>query len=429
MFRQVLVAMRGRNLITGLVLPITVAIAVGIAVVVAAGVNNGSGGIAPAQLPAGFPPARAATGDFTAAPAVAGHGVGSAARVAVNAIAASGSMQVAAGSANGVLALWSSADGGSTWARGTGATARALTAAGTVTGVAHGRAGWVAVGGPAAAGASPGIATPAPEHPVVLGSAGGRTWAAQEGAAAFTGPGLVTSSVAAGSGGYVIVGWRQGGGHQAGKAWFSARLAGWQPAVLSLTGGDTKLAAVTSTGSGFVAAGSAGASPAAWISPNGKAWRQVTLPLPASARAASLRYVAAAGGTVAAVGSAVTGAGSEIPFGVISGDGGVTWHESALPAPVSGPASLTVTALAAAGQGYTATGTFGSPGDQDVVIWTSDPGTSGWTAAAPAGYGLSGAGAQAITALAAAGSTLTGAGFTVMGGTEAPTIWQSPIRG
>ena len=129
------------------------------------------------------------------------------------------------------------------------------------------------------------------------------------------------------------------------------------------------------------------------------------------------------------MGSAVTGAGGEIPFGAISGDGGATWHESALPSPVSGPASLTVTALAAAGHGYTATGTFGTPGDQDVVIWTSGPGTSGWTAAAPEGYGLSGAGAQAITALAVAGSTLTGAGFTVMGGTEAPTIWQSPIRG
>jgi hypothetical protein len=235
--------------------------------------------------------------------------------------------------------------------------------------------------------------------------------------------------VTAGTGGYVIVGWQQGGGHQAGRVWFSAGLARWQPATLSLTGGDTKLAAVTSTGRGFVAVGSAGASPAAWISPTGKAWRQATLPLPASARAASLRYVAAAGGTVAAVGSAVTGAGAEIPFSAISGDGGTTWHESALPSPVSEPASLTVTALAAAGQGYTATGTFSTPGNKDVVIWTSGPGTGGWTAAAPEGYGLSGAGAQAITALAAAGSTLTGAGFTVTGGTEAPTIWQSPIRG
>ena len=43
----VVAAMRARNWVTGLAVPILAAIAVGIAVVVIAGANNGSGGTAP----------------------------------------------------------------------------------------------------------------------------------------------------------------------------------------------------------------------------------------------------------------------------------------------------------------------------------------------------------------------------------------------
>ena len=120
-------------------------------------------------------------------------------QLAVTAITASGATQVAAGSADGLPALWVSADGGSTWARAAGATTATLTRPGVeqLTGVAHGAAGWLAVGGAATATA---------EHPVVVESADGRTWTAVDGAAAFTGQGLVTAAVAAGPGGYVIVG-------------------------------------------------------------------------------------------------------------------------------------------------------------------------------------------------------------------------------
>ena len=48
-------------------------------------------------------------------------------------------------------------------------------------GVAHGAAGWLAVGGAATATAA---------HPVVVASPDGRTWTAVDGAAAFTGQGL-----------------------------------------------------------------------------------------------------------------------------------------------------------------------------------------------------------------------------------------------
>jgi hypothetical protein len=62
-----------------------------------------------------------------------------------------------------------------------------------------------------------------------------------------------------------------------------------------------------------------------------------------------------------------------------------------------------------------------------VVVWTSADG-SAWTAATPAGQGLTGPGIQAITGLALSGSTLTGVGFTASPAGEEPVFWQSPVR-
>jgi hypothetical protein len=411
-FRQeVLRAMRSRNLVTGLAIPILAAIAVGIAVVVAAGANNGRGGAAPSQLSAGYPPARIATADFTGKQA------------AVSAIAASGATQVAAGSAAGKPALWFSRDGGSTWARAAATTPGALSRAGSqqVSAVADGPAGWVAVGG--AAGLAPG-------HPLVAGSAdGGRRWSAQDGAAGFAAGNLVTASVAADrAGSYAIVGWQASGGHVTGMAWYSAGLSRWRRALVP-AGGDSRLASVTATSGGFVAAGSSGGRPAAWVSPDGKAWRQVTLALPGSAVRAALEHVAANGITVAATGTAVDASGARFPFAMMSADGGSSWEYADLPSP-GGTGTLAATALTAAGSGFTAAGTFGVPGSQDVVIWAHGPGGGAWMAATPAGSGLSGPGAQQITALSSGGSTLTGAGFTAAAPRAAlPTLWQSPIRG
>jgi hypothetical protein len=385
-------------------------------------VSNGTGGGVAAQYPvltligAKGGPVRASLAAIPGVPQ---------AEVAVNAIAASGATQVAAGSADGFPALWSSQDGGSTWARAAGATAATLQRAGNqqLTAVAHGNAGWVAVGG-----ASPA----APGHPVVVGSAdGGRHWTAEDGAPGLAGNNLVTASVAAGAGGYAIVGWQAAGGHSTAMAWYSTGLTGWQQAVVSATGGDTQLTAVTATRGGFVAAGSAGARPAVWVSPNGKVWRQVTLALPDGADLAVLQYVAASGNTIAAAGTEATAAGARVPFAAISVDGGSTWTMSPLPAPVPGQGGdMAVTGLVAAGSGFTAMGAFGAPGSQDVVIWSHGPGDGGtWMAVAATGSGLSGPGVQEITALAPAGSTLTGAGFSATPAATIPTLWQSPIRG
>jgi hypothetical protein len=343
-------------------------------------------------------------------------------QVAVNAVAAQAGSQVAVGSANGFPAAWVSTDGGSDWTRATGQTPPVLNRPGSeqLTGIAASGAGWLAVGG---------VVTGAVQHPVVIVSSDGMTWSAVDGEAAFSGQDLYTEQAAAGPAGYVIVGYQGSGGSDVATAWYSPGLTGWQQAAgenaLDGESGGRQMLSVTATASGFFAVGLQGNSPAVWLSPDGKSWTAMVLPLPAGTSRAVLLHVAAVGGTIVAVGTEETLSGTLTPFAARSVNGGTSWTEATLPVP-SGSAQ--VTALAAAGQMFTATGTYGSmPGHQDVVIWTSPDGKT-WTADTPAGQGLAGPGIQAITGLTVSGSTLTGVGFTASPASEEPLFWQSPIR-
>jgi hypothetical protein len=271
----------------------------------------------------------------------------------------------------------------------------------------------------------------APERPVVIISPDGSTWSAADAEPAFAEAGLFTEQAAASASGYVIVGYqRTAQGQTIAAAWWSSGLTGWQRATDGTAGsldgaGDRQMLAVTATSAGFTAVGLYGPNPAAWISADGKQWRGVTLSMPPGATRAVLLHVASAGRTVVAAGMAQTSSGGLVPFAARSTDNGATWTEVQLPVP-SGTAQ--VTALAAAGGTFTATGSFGtSPGHQDVVVWTSADGMT-WKASAPAGQGLAGPGIQAITGLTVSGSTLTGVGFTASTSGEQPLFWQSPIR-
>jgi hypothetical protein len=292
--------------------------------------------------------------------------------------------------------------------------------------------GWLAVGDVTAA---------APEHPVVVVSADGTSWQAADGERVFGAPGLFAEQAAANAQGYVIVGRQKIKQIANGRVvsvrteaavWWSATLTGWRRGADATAGaldgtGDRQLTAVTASGpAGFVAVGSHGAQPSAWTSADGgRSWRQADLPLPVGSTRAVLEHVASAGRVVVAVGTAVTTTGQSVPFAASSANGGASWAESALPV----PAGLTsVTALAAAGGSFIATGSYGStPGHQNVVVWTSPNGLA-WHAAEPAGQGLTGPGIQAITGLAVAGSTLTGVGFAAAPGGEQPVFWQAPVR-
>jgi hypothetical protein len=422
--RDTLAAMRARNWLTSLAAPLVAAIAVGVAGVVVLGANNGGGSDAPSALAAGFPPARSAAADFSG---------GNGRPVEVSAIAAAGPTEVAVGSANRGCALWVSADGGSTWRR---AALTPASANGQLAGVAHGPSGWLAVGG-----ASAGTTGQAALGPAVIGSPDGLTWTAAGSPAAFDGPGrTVTAAVAAGPGGYVIVGKESAGPRTVAAAWYAPGLTGWRRAADARPGaldgpGDRAMNAVSATGRGFVAVGAVGSRPAAWLSGTGRTWTLVTLALPAGAASAALDYVAANGSVLAAVGTEVTAAGQHRPFAAVSTDAGAAWTQAQLPLPAAA-AEASATALTAAGGGFTATGTFGTAGQTDVVVWTLSGAAAGtaWTEVAPQGTGLAGPGVQAITALTTIGATLTGVGFTATSAATSasmqtePTIWQSPVR-
>ena len=256
--------------------------------------------------------------------------------LAVNGLAAQGSMQVAVGSANGLPAAWTSQDGGSSWTPAVGATPAVFGRPGSqqLTSVTHGNMGWLAVGG---------VTASAAEHPVVVVSPTGTTWQAADGASVFGASGLFTEQAAANGQGYVIVGYqnvRQGGNGQAAErtvaaVWWSAGLTGWQRAGDATAGaldgpGARQMMAVAASSAGFVAVGSHGDQPSAWTSADGRSWRQTDLPLPVGATRAVLEHVASTGRTVAAVGTAVTTTGQQVPFAASSSNGGVSWT-SALP--------------------------------------------------------------------------------------------------
>ena len=345
-------------------------------------------------------------------------------QVAVGGIAADGSSQVAVGSANGFPATWFSANAGTSWTRGTGAPAAALNRPGlqTLTSVVHGIAGWVAVGGVQAAAA---------QRPVVVTSAAGQAWQAADTSPAFAGAGVFTVAAAAGRDGYVIVGRQQVAGRTVAAAWWSAGLTGWQrgtdaaAGALDGAGVSRQMLAATADAGGFVAVGAAGARPAAWISPDGRTWRAVTLALPMNSVRAQLQRVTINGRRIVATGMSATSGGQTAPFAALSVNGGATWTESLLPSPGG---AATVDAVTATGAGFTATGTFGADGHQDVVIWTAADGLN-WKTNSPSVTGLGGQGIQQITALTVSGSTLTGVGFAASPTGETPTIWRSPIRG
>ena len=153
--------------------------------------------------------------------------------------------------------------------------------------------------------------------------------------------------------------------------------------------------------------------------------------------------MAANGAALVAAGTEFTAAGASRPFAEVSADAGATWTAVQLPVPDIGPGTgTTVTALTAAGGGFTAAGTYLTESGPEVVVWTLPPGKpvtagSAWAAVTPQGPGLAGASTRerdhradrrgrhpdrrrvhrrARAAAADAGSP------------QQPTLWQSPIR-
>ncbi|MGP4094152.1 hypothetical protein [Nonomuraea sp. KM90] len=347
----------------------------------------------------------------------------------VDALGTADGRVVAVGGANGEAAVWTSADG-ATW-RHVPDREKALAGQGRqrLTSVTPGFAGWLAVG---SSGQAPG-------RPLVVTSADGESWRRADGATAFRSDGknpLIARGAAAGPDGYVIVG---EDGFGAGT-WWSPDLRTWErgaPAGAdNLVGTQATrrwMQSVTSGMFGFVAAGGVTdpnayggvfvRRPTVWISPDGRKWSLVRLPIPAGVNEGWLSHIASHDDVLVTAGTAVTGNGTgTAAFGYVSVDGGRSWQPISLPV-VAGEQSG-VTAVATTPRGFVVAGTVGRPGD--VVIWTSADGRS-WKPEQPRGTGMSGPGDQRLAAFTAVDGELVGVGSTVTGQGDEPTVWRRPL--
>ncbi len=260
---------------------------------------------------------------------------------------------------------------------------------GHLTSVAHGPAGWIAVGSMNVNGTV---------EPVVFGSPDGVTWMRMPGLTGLVGSNAQFVGVAAGPGGYLVVGKQGSGATERAAFWWSGDMKSWVSG--SGTGTPSHAGAAAAVNGGFVAVGSMASCHTIWLSPDGQHWTEHDLSKPSGATTATLRSIAAEqSGRFVAAGSATGGAG-DIPIVVTSADDGAHVTQVVLRAP-PGPAS--VTAVTATSDGFVAVGLAGPANAQHAVEWTSPDGLS-WSAAT----GVSSAGANEITALTDGGTTVTG---------------------
>jgi hypothetical protein len=261
--------------------------------------------------------------------------------------------------------------------------------AGHLTSVAQGPSGWIAVGSMNENGTA---------EPVVFGSPDGVTWAQLPGLTNLVGGNAQFLGVAAGPGGYLVVGKQGSGATERAAFWWSADLKNWASA--SGVGAPSYAAAAVAVNDGFVAVGSMAECHAIWLSSDGQHWTEHDLSKPSGATTATLRSIAVEqSGRFVAAGVA-TGSAGDTPMVVTSADGGAHLTQVVLSAP-QGPAS--VTAVTATSGGFVAVGLAGPANARHAVEWTSPDGLT-WSTATL----VSSAGANEITALTGNGGTVTG---------------------
>jgi hypothetical protein len=320
-----------------------------------------------------------------AGPTLAGY-PGQHGSVGVAALWSAGGTTMAVGYADGHPAVWRHATNGN-WSLVSAAALGGLT--GHLTSVAQGPSGWIAVGSMNAGGTA---------QPAVLGSPDGVTWTPLPALTSLAGSGAQFLGVAAGTGGYLVVGKQGSGSNERAAFWWSGDLKNWVTGTGM--GIPSYAAAAVAMNGGFIAVGAMADCHTIWLSSDGQHWTEHDLAKPSGATTASLRSVAAGpGGRFVAAGFAARGAG-DIPIVVSSADGGVHVTQAVLSVP-RGPA--TVTAVTATSSGFVAAGLAGAGRATRAVEWTSKDGLT-WSAATP----VAAAGSGQITALTDSGSSVTG---------------------
>ena len=344
-----------------------------------------SGPVASGQTSVG-PSPLARTSTLTLAGYPAEHG-----SVGVAAMWSAGGITMAVGYADGHPAVWRHGADGS-WSLVSTAVLGGVT--GHLTAVAQGPSGWIAVGSVQANGTA---------EPAVFAAADGVTWQQLTGLTTLAGGNAQFLGVAAGHGGYLVVGKQGTGKQQAVALWWSSDLKNWVNGASSRPAGSVATAAVATT-AGFVAVGSENGCHTLWTSADGQHWTAHDLAKPNGATAAALTSVAAGQGGQAdrfvAAGVATTSAG-DLPIVVTAANDGTHVSQTVLSS-AGGPG--VATAVTATTSGFLAVGTAGPANAHHAVTWTSTEGRI-WTPAAP----FPAAGDSEITALAtpSTGTTLT----------------------
>jgi hypothetical protein len=344
-----------------------------------------SGPVASGQTSVG-PSSLTRTSTLTLAGYPAEHG-----SVGVAAMWSAGGTTMAVGYADGHPAVWRHAADGS-WTLVSAAVLSGVT--GHLTSVAQGPSGWIAVGSVQVNGAA---------EPAVFASPDGVAWQQVTALTALAGGNAQFLGVAAGHGGYLVVGKQGTGNQQAVALWWSGDLKNWVNGASSRPPGSVAAAAVATT-VGFVAVGSENGCHTFWTSGDGQHWTAHDLAKPNGATAATLTSVAAGqggqGDRFVATGVATTSAG-DLPIVVTAANDGTHISQTVLSS-ANGPAAAT--AVTATISGFLAVGTAGPANAHHAVTWTSTEGRI-WTTAAP----LQAAGNSEITALAtpSTGTTLT----------------------
>jgi hypothetical protein len=309
--------------------------------------------------------------------------------VAADSLWSAAGVTLAVGDADGHPAIWQ--QDGRDWTLVSAAALGAIGGNGNLTAVAHGPAGWIAVGFTVSGGSY---------SPLVFASTDGVTWQPVTTLAAAAGSDVQFLGVAAGPDGYAVVGRQMIDGRIFASLWWSADLRMWvQGSNDGLNGRLTASAATAAaaTATGFVAVGSHGASAAVWTSPDGVHWTLSDVAAPSGARSVTLRQVVTSENTIVATGYADTRAG-DIPLAVVSADGGAHWRTVVLQAPGG---TGVVTALTADNGRLIAAGQAGPAGGERFVTWTSSDGVN-WSDATEV------AGISQLTSLSDSDGTLTG---------------------
>lgn len=334
----------------------------------------------------------------------------------IGGIAAARGRYVAAGTAVGDAAIWTSADG-----RQWDAVIFGGPRVQELSDVAHGPKGWVAVGGS--------MRDSVVVEPLIVTSADGRSWTRVEITEALAPTEghhfLAPHVVAAGEAGYVLAGEDRDQGGVRPALWFTPDLRRYtRTAKLPAEGTGVRVHDVTATATGYVAVGGSGAgvreTAVVWVSDDGVNWTDRSRVRPPGARSFGLRHVVSFGDRIVAVGTAAFETGVRQGFAAVSRDMGETWEYGRLPA----DQAAAVRDLAVTAEGMVAVGWHGLPAESDSAAWTSRDGLE-WEHHPLTRPTLTGPGAQWLDALTISAGEVMAIGRSTTYSVDRLTIWRT----